>query len=227
MIQGSDRRRLLVAGALLPVLAPHAARAQGRAPAQGSEFRPVNPPQAVESGNKIEVLEFFQYSCPHCYAFNPDLEAWRKRLPADVEYRRVHVNWDNGTLAHTKAYCALEQLGRVSDVHDKIFAAIHQNKRRLLDPNEIADLVAANGIDRKQWLDLFNSFSVATRANKSMQTWRAYKIDGTPALAVEGKWVTAPSMVGTREGALAVMDFLIQRGRAERGGGAGTAAKKK
>jgi thiol:disulfide interchange protein DsbA len=207
-----SHRRLLLAATLA---APLAARAQ-RAPAEGTDYRLVVPPQPVETGNKIEVLEFFQYGCPHCYAFNPELEAWRKKLAADVEYRRVHVNWDASTANHTKLYYALEQLGRANDVHDKVFAAIHVNKKRMLDANEIADLVAANGIDRKQWLEVFNSFSIATRANRAMQTWRAYKIDGTPALAVDGKFVTAPSMVGSRAGALAVMDFLIQRARAER-----------
>jgi thiol:disulfide interchange protein DsbA len=208
-----DRRRVLAAGALLPIVA----RAQG-APREGTDFRLVQPPQPVESGDKVEVLEFFQYSCPHCYAFNPDLEPWRKKLPADVDYRRIHINWDNSTLNHTKTYYALEQLGKVDEVHDKVFTAIHVNKKRMLDPEEIADLMAANGIDRKQWLEAFNSFSVATRANKAMQTWRAYKIDGTPAMACDGRFVTSPSMVGSRTGSLAVMDYLIERSRKERAG---------
>jgi thiol:disulfide interchange protein DsbA len=207
-----DRRRLLAVGALLPVIA----NAQPRGPAEGTDFRMVQPPQPVESGNKIEVLEFFQYSCPHCYAFNPDLEAWRKKLAADVEYKRIHINWDNSTLPHTKLYYSLEQLGKLNEVHDKVFNAIHVGKKRMLDTNEIADLMAANGIDRKQWLEIFNSFSIATKSSKAMQTWRAYKIDGTPALGCDGRYVTSPSMTGTRSGSLAVMDYLIQRSRSER-----------
>jgi len=207
-----DRRRLLAVGALLPL----AARAQQRGPAEGTDFKLVQPPQPVESGNKIEVLEFFQYSCPHCFAFVPELDVWRKKLPADVEYKRVHINWDNSTLNHTKLYYSLEQLGRLNDVHEKVFTAIHVNKKRLLDPEEIAALMAANGIDRKQWTDVFNSFSTATKANKAMQTWRAYKIDGTPTLGCDGRFITSPSMVGSRTGSLSVMDFLIQRARTER-----------
>lgn len=208
-----DRRRLLAVGALLPVIA----NAQPRGPAEGTDFRLVQPPQPVESGNKIEVLEFFQYSCPHCYSFTPDLDAWRKKLAADVEYKRIHINWDNSTLPHTKLYYSLEQFGKLDEVHEKVFNAIHAGKKRMLESNEIADLMAANGIDRKQWIDVFNSFTIATRANKAMQTWRAYKIDGTPALGCDGRYVTSPSMTGTRGGSLAVMDFLIQRSRGERG----------
>lgn len=209
-----DRRQLIVAGALLP-LAAHAQPGLQ----EGRDYRAVQPPQPTESGNKIEVLEFFQYSCPHCYAFNPDLDAWRKKLPADVEYRRVHVNWDNSTLPHTKIYYSLEQLGKLNEVHEKVFNAIHQGKKRLLDPNEIGELIAANGIDKKQWTDVYNSFSTATKATKAMATWKAYKVDGTPMMAIDGRFATSPSMVNGRERCIAVMDMLIQRVRTEKGGG--------
>jgi thiol:disulfide interchange protein DsbA len=211
-----DRRRVLAAGALLPLVA----RAQSPDPVEGKDFKAVQPPQPTDSGNKIEVLEFFQYSCPHCYAFNPDLDAWRKKLAPDVDYKRIHINWDNSTLPHTKIYYSLEQLGRVNDVHEKVFNAIHAGHKRMLDPNEIADLMAANGIDRKQWMDVFNSFSTATKASKAMATWRAYKIEGTPTLACDGRFLTSPSIVGSRTGSLAVLDALIQRVRAEKGGSA-------
>jgi len=208
-----DRRRLLAIGALLPVVA----RAQSRGPVEGTDFKLVQPPQPVESGNKVEVLEFFYYLCPHCYAFRPELDAWRKKVSADVDYRRIHINWDNSNLNHTKMYYALEQLGRIGDIHEKIFDAIHVAKKRLLDPNEIADLMAANGIDRKQFLEMFNSFTVASRVNKAGQTWRAYKVDGTPTMGCDGKFLTSPSMVGSTSGCLAVLDFLIQRARGEHG----------
>lgn len=183
---------------------------------EGRDYRTLTPPQPVESGQRIEVLEFFQYSCPHCFTFNPDLEKWRKAAGNDVDYRRIPINWDNSTLNHTKLYYALESLGKLDSMHEKVFSAIHVGKRRLLDPAEMAEFVANNGIDKKQFTDAFNSFTVATKANRAGQIWRAYKIDGTPALAVDGKWVTAPSMVGTREGGIAALTALVQRARQER-----------
>jgi protein dithiol oxidoreductase (disulfide-forming) len=99
-----------------------------------------------------------------------------------------------------------------------VFKAIQVDRRPLLKSDEIADFMAANGIDRKQWLDTYNSFAVNTRASRAGQVWKAYKVDGTPAVAIDGKFLTAPSMVGSREGSLQVMDYLIQRARAERGG---------
>ncbi len=209
----THRRQFVLAAALLPTLS----LAQSRTPEEGSHYRLVRPAQPVDTGNKIEVLEFFWYGCPHCATFEPDLEAWRKKMPADVEYRRCPVAFDQSRSAHSKIYYALEQLKRTEALHEKVFTAMHANRKRMLDTDEIADFMAANGIDRKQWLDTFNSFSVATQTRRAAQTWTAYKLDGTPAVAIDGKFMTAPSMAGSRAGALAVMDYLIERARAERG----------
>jgi thiol:disulfide interchange protein DsbA len=217
-----SRRRLVATGsaacalaALPAALLPRAALAQFTL-REGKDFRSLVPPQPVESGQRIEVLEFFQYSCPHCFTFTPDLEKWRKAAPADVEYRRIPINWDNSTLNHTKLYYALEALGKLDALHEKVFSAFHNGKRRLLDPGELADFASNNGIDKKQFNDTFNSFTVATKSNRAGQIWRAYKIDGTPAMGVDGKFVTAPSMVGTRDGGIAALTALVQRARAER-----------
>jgi thiol:disulfide interchange protein DsbA len=207
------RRHLLLAASTLPCLA----FAQARAPQELKDFRPVTPPQPVENGSKIEVLEFFQYTCPHCFTYEPVLAGWRKTLPADVDYKRIPIAWDQGNLPHVKIYYTLEALGKTNELHDKVFAAIQKNKQPLLNADQIADFMAANGIDRKQWVDTYNSFAVNARANRAGQIWRAYKIDGTPAMAVDGKFTTAPSMVGSREGSLVVLDYLVQRARAERG----------
>ena len=210
----STRRRFVVAAALAP--AASITFAQPKEPVALRDYRDVNPRQPVDTGNKIEVLEFFQYSCPHCASFDPDLEAWRKKMPADVEYRRLPVAFSPATANHTKIYYTLLQLGKVDEMHKKVFAAYHGQKKRLLDPNEIADFMAANGIDRKQWLDAFNSFGVATQTSRAAQVWEAYKLEGTPAVAIDGKWLTAPSMVGSRAATLPVMDYLVGLARKER-----------
>lgn len=210
-----QRRQLVLAAALLPTLS--FAQSQGKPPVAGKDFRDVQPPQPVESGNKIEALEFFQYSCPHCYTFMPDLESWRKRRTADVDYKRLPINWDNGTVNHTKAYYTLEQMNLLEPLHEKFFAVIHRERRRMIDGKEIADFMAANGVDRAKWESNFNSFSVNTRVSRAGQVWRAYKIEGTPAVGIDGRFVTAPSMAGTREGAIAAMDFLVARAQRERG----------
>ena len=103
------RRQLVVAVAALPAVA----LAQSQRPSQESkDFRTVTPPQPSESGNKIEVLEFFQYSCPHCMSYDPVLQGWRKTLPADVEYRRIPISWDDKSVPHVRIYYTLEALGK-------------------------------------------------------------------------------------------------------------------
>lgn len=220
MSRFAARRALLAAGAAAAVLPLRGQAQAGRAPTEGTEFRVLSPAQPTDSGAKVEVLEFFQYTCPHCYTFHPDVVAWRKANAAEIDFRRVPINWDNSTLNHTKTYYAIEQLKRLDDLHDRFFDAIHKNNPRrqmYLDAAQIADFMEANGIDKKTWGDAFNSFSVNTRTTRAMQLWRAYKIDGTPAVGIDGRFVTAPSMAGTRQGALATMSFLVARARRERG----------
>ena len=208
----AKRRQLLIAVAAVPVVtwAQPARQLQ-----EMKDFRPVTPPQPTE-GNKIEVLEFFQYSCPHCMSYDPTLQGWRKTLPADVEYRRIPISWDDKSVPHVRLYYTLEALGKTNELHSKVFEAIQTKRMPLLKPEEIADFMATQGIDRKQWLDAYNSFSIGARTNRAGQVWRAYKVDGTPSMAIDGKYVTSPSMVRSAEGSLQVMDSLIQRARSER-----------
>jgi thiol:disulfide interchange protein DsbA len=208
-----DRRHLIAATLALPLVAH--AQGKGAQPVELRDYRPVVPAQRVD-GNRIEVLEFFQYSCRHCFAFNPDLERWKKTLPADVEFKRISINWNEETVNHTRMYYALEALNRL-DVHEKVFSTLHNTRRSLLDPKEITAFMANNGIDSVRWNETFASFGVNSRVSRAGQIWRAYKIDGTPAMAVDGKFITSPSMVSSREGTLAVLDFLIARARTERG----------
>ena len=105
------RRHLLLAASGFPCLAFAQA---ARAPHELKDFRPVTPPQPVENGSKIEVLEFFQYTCQHCMSYEPVLEGWRKRLAADVEYRRIPISWDQSNLPHVRIYYTLEVLGKVN-----------------------------------------------------------------------------------------------------------------
>lgn len=212
MIKNLFRRELLLAALLVPVLAV----AQPRTPVAGKDYRPVQPPQPTDNPAKIEVLEFFAYTCPHCMSYEPVMKAWKKTLPADVELKLVPVVFDERGTPYAKIYYTLEALGKLDAMHDKVFDAVINQRMRFDKPEVLADFMAANGIDKKQWNDAFNSFGVNSKANRASQVWRAYKIDGTPANAVAGKYVTAPSMVGTREGATQVMDYLIAQERAAR-----------
>lgn len=203
-------------------LAQYAAR-------EGKEFRRVTDPedkalkeflaglrQKGAANPRVEVFEFFQYSCPHCFTFNKDLEAWRKTAGSEVDYQRVPVHWDNSTLNHTKLYYALRKLGKHDALHEQVFTAFHVNKRKLLAPNEIADFVATAGVDRKAFLDAFNSDEIAAQAADAGKTWRALGVDGTPTLVVDERYLTSPSLVGTRDGGIRALNAVVLRARTER-----------
>ena len=198
-----------------------AASAQTAAPAgaggnwvEGTHFVRLAQPLPQAAGGKIEVAEFFWYGCPHCNAFEPMLEAWSKRLPADVALRRVPVAFrDEPFVAHQKIYFALEALGRVDTMHRRVFAAIHNERQRLDKPNDIAAFMARNGVDGAQFLEAFNSFSVQTKVQQARRLSEGYKIDGVPAMGIGGRFFTSTSLAGTPDRTLAVTDFLIQRAR--------------
>lgn len=202
----------MAAGGL--ALAGAGARAQG-APVEGRQFVRLSQPAPVSlpPGKKIEVVEFFGYWCPHCYAFEPTLEAWVKRLTADVAFRQVPVAFSVPQQAIQKAYFALEEMGQIQALHKRIFAAIHVQNRRLNTESEIFDWVGAQGVDMAKFRAAFGSFSVNTRASRARQLSAEYKIDGVPTLGVHGRYFTSGSLTGGNERMIQVAEHLIQLAR--------------
>jgi len=190
------------------------AAAQG-GPVEGTHYVRLGQPVPVSApAGKVEVLEFFWYGCPHCHAFEPALDAWARKLPADVAFRRVPVAFrEEPFVAHQRIYYALEAMGQVEALHRKVFAAIHNDRQRLDKLPDIAAFMGKNGVDAAKFSELYNSFGVQTKARQAKQLSEAYKIDGVPALGVHGRYYTSGTLAGTPERSLAVADFLIQRSR--------------
>jgi thiol:disulfide interchange protein DsbA len=190
------------------------AAAQG-GPVEGTHYVRLGQPLPVTApAGKVEVVEFFWYGCPHCNAFEPMLEAWTKKLPADVWFRRVPVAFrDEPFGTHQRIYYALETMNQVEAMHRKVFYAIHNDRLRLDKPAEIAAFMTKNGIDGAKFVEIMNSFGVQTKARQAKQLAEAYKIDGVPALGVQGRFYTSGSLAGSPEQSLRVTDFLIERSR--------------
>ncbi|NRF66345.1 thiol:disulfide interchange protein DsbA/DsbL [Aquincola sp. S2] len=201
-----------VGGGVASLLAMPAC-AQGD-PAEGKEYTRLQSPVAPGTpAGKIEAVEFFGYWCPHCHAFEPALDAWVRKLPADVVFRRVPVAFNAPQEPYQKLFYALEALGQLEAMHRKVFNAIHVDRVRLDKDSELQKLAGANGIDYPKLKDTMASFSVATKCNQAKQLANAYKIDGVPTLAVQGRYMTSVGQAGSHEGALRVMDGLIQKAR--------------
>jgi len=207
---------VLATGALGAAAMIGPARAQSGAPVEGKDYLRLSAPLPAPATGKVDVIEFFWYGCPHCNTFEPMLEAWAKKLPDYVNFRRVPVAFrDEPYVAHQRIYYALEEMKLVETMHRKVFAAIHVDHQRLDKPADIAAFMSKNGVDGAKFLESYNGFSVQTKARQASQLAQAYKLDGVPAMGVQGKFFTSATLTGSHERTLAVVDYLIQR---ERGG---------
>lgn len=198
---------LATAGSLL---LSTAAKAQTRIPVEGQHYVKVSPRQPTLDPKRIDVIEFFWYGCPHCNSFEPALDAWQKKLPADVSFRRMPVAFrEVPFVLHQRLYFAIETLGLIEPLHRRVFYAMHVEHNRLDTQEAIGDFVAKNGVDKAKFLDVMNSFGVHSKARQAAALSAGYRIDGTPSLGIDGRWFTSGSLEGTNEGALQVADYLI------------------
>jgi len=188
----------------------------------GKDFQLLNPTQPTESGGKVEVIEFFSYTCPHCHTLQPSLSAWLKRKPADVEFRRMPAVFQDSWLPFARIYYTIEALGLVDKLHHDVFAAIHNQKIRLQEPKVLFDWAASKGVDPKKFADAYNSFSVQSLTRRAAETTRRYNVPFTPAVVVNGHYLTGPSM--TSSGAsidydrfFKVLDQLVATSRKKTG----------
>jgi thiol:disulfide interchange protein DsbA len=185
------------------------ARAQAKF-VEGTHYVRLAQPLAVPGDGKIDVIEFFWYGCPHCNSFEPMLDAWSKKLPPDVAFRRVPVAFrEEPFVPHQRIYYALEALGLVEQMHRRVFFAIHNERLRLDKPQDIAAFMAKHGVDSAKFLDAYNSFGVQTKQRQARQLAEAYKIDGVPSIGVHGRWFTSGTLAGSLDRSLAVADHLI------------------
>jgi thiol:disulfide interchange protein DsbA len=185
--------------------------AQSQKIEEGFDYRILPIAQPVETKGKVEVIEFFWYGCPHCYDFEPELTSWMKRQPKDVTFRRVPVAFRDDFMPHSQLFYALEALGKGDALNEKVMYAMHKENKRLLTESEIADWVTSQGIDRNTFLATYRSFAVASKARAAKQLAEAYRIDGVPTIVMQGKYVTSPSIAGTKAKAIAVMDYLEEK----------------
>jgi protein dithiol oxidoreductase (disulfide-forming) len=205
---------LLAGLVLMATLAP-AALAQGPA-VEGRQYVRINPAMPVETGKKIEVIEWFSYGCPHCAEFEPPLDEWLKALPPDVSFRRIPVMFQPRWVDLAKVYYTLEAMGEDARLSPEVFAAIHVKGLALWEPAKFFDWAATKGLDRKKVEDLYNSFTMSGRINRAKQLAQAYNIQEVPTVIVDGKFLTTAARAGSHAATPVVMTELVNKARAER-----------
>lgn len=197
---------------LLPFAAP--SFAQGAAPKAGTDYAVLEKRVPVDAPpGKVEVIEFFWYNCPHCNAFEPTLEAWLRKLPPHVAFRRVPVAFQPSFQPQQRLYYALEAMGKVDEFQPKVFAAIHKQRQNLAGEQQIIDWAAANGLDKAKFTEQFKSFTVASKIQRAKQLQDAYQVAGVPSLGIAGRWYVDGEMARSMERALQVTEVLVETAR--------------
>ena len=187
-----------------------AARAQGKAPQEGTDYLTLDKAAPTEApAGTIEVVEFFWYSCPHCNAFEPQLESWIKKLPKDVVVRRVPVSFRPDFEPQQRLYYVLESMGKVEEMQMKVFKAIHLERQPLTNSEQITAWAEKQGINQAKFVEAYNSFPVVTKVRKATQLQDRYKVQGVPALGIAGRFYTDGTQAGTMERALGVAEYLV------------------
>jgi thiol:disulfide interchange protein DsbA len=203
--------------ALFAILLATGAFAQG-VPVAGIDYRELKDPQPTESPGSIEVVEFFWYRCPHCYALEPALETWLAKQPADVRFRRVPVIFGDHWEIDARILYALEAIGESNRLHRPLLDAIHEQGGKKLNDKAylkwVADWLLGQRVDMRRYNDAVNSPAVREKVKQAAEMTRVYGVEGTPTFAVQGRYIVSPPP-GERRAILVITEHLIRQSQAQ------------
>lgn len=182
--------------------------------AQGAGYAPVQPAQPTDDPAKIEVLDFFYYTCPHCYALSSHLDAWTKKLPEDVVVRRVPVTFGKAALENlARLYYTLEAMGELSRLDTEVFKALNEQRINLTVESTLLEWLAKKGVNTQKYSETAKSFGISSKIRRGEQQAMAYRLQGVPAIVVDGKYLLDPN---APEKLIALAGELVAKVRAER-----------
>jgi protein dithiol oxidoreductase (disulfide-forming) len=192
--------------------------AQAPAPAKfeaGKHYQVISPAQPTSSETgKIEVAEVFMFGCPGCYGFEPHLQAWVKKLPADVSFVRIPAPWNAMADVHARAYYTAVALGKADEIEGPLFNEFHVKKNYLDSKEKLAGFFKQYGVDADTFNNTFSSFAVDAKVSRAGDLIKRYKVPSTPSVVVAGKYLTGGQMAGSYETWFAILDDLIAKERA-------------
>lgn len=203
-----------VAASALTLPVATTAVAQARQFKEGKDFKRLDKPVAPDApAGKVDVIEFFWYSCSHCNAFEPTLDAWVKAAPKDLSIRRMPVAFNASFVPQQKLYYTLEGMGKLDELHAKVFRAIHVERQKLAKDDEILDWASKQGLDKTKFKEVYGSFSVSNQVRRASQLQEAYGVEGVPSMGVAGKYYTDGTMAGSMPAVLQVVEYLAATAR--------------
>jgi len=178
---------------------------------EGVDYKAISPAVKTSQPDKVVVTEIFWYGCPHCFRFEPYVTRWSASLPDGVVFEQVPSSLNPRWTEHARAYYAFQTMGVLEQLHQAFFDAIHLKRQRLNSLDTIAEFVAEQGLDEKQFREFYFSFPVETQMRKNVQKEQRYGHGGVPAIVVNGKYLVMGSMAGSNERMIDIMNFLVQK----------------
>lgn len=180
--------------------------------AKDNSYELVNPPVSTQSPDKVEVLEFFWYGCPHCYQFEPYIEHWAKTKPDNVEFIKVPAVMNRQWEPHARAFYAAQLMGKEEEFSRALFKALHVERKRFFSLRQLAKFAKENiGVDHDEFMDTMASFSVETSIRRSKQLSSSYKLSGVPSVVVNGKYKTDAGKAGGYNPLIKTINQLIEK----------------
>ena len=216
--------RFLKIAAVIVGLCAATAFASPTAPRNGAEYTTLKTPQPVQAdGKKIEVIEFFMYHCPACYALEPEMLAWVKKQGDNIVFRRIHLPLTGANDPEAHLFLTLEAMKLEESLHAKVLSTWHVERRRLKSDDDNIDWAVKNGIDKEKFVAVYNSFAIITRLKNAGRVATTYEVNSTPTMIVNGRFLTNPSMVDAAnpgiprqqldQATLQVLDALVAAAR--------------
>jgi thiol:disulfide interchange protein DsbA len=177
----------------------------------GTQYQVLMPAQPTvgEQHGKVEVAEIFMFGCPHCAAFEPLLQNWVKNAPSYVSFVRVPAVWNPIAELHARAYYTAEALGKTAEIEGPFFNEIHVKHNMLDSADKLAAFFAQFGVDDKTFRSKFTSFEIDAKVSRATDLVKRYKVPGTPAIVIDGKYLTNGTMAGTYEMWFEIIDDLV------------------
>ncbi len=174
------------------------------------QYEKVNPPQPTEDPERVEVLEVFGYSCPHCYSLEPQLKSWLKDKPDYVVFRRMPAVFNARYELHAMAFYTAEALGVLDTIHEPFFDAIHRYRRPLSNSEQIMAFFEEHGVKKEDFREAWGSFAVRSKVRRATVMSQRYGIDGVPAIIINGKYRTSGSLAGNYRNVVKVINTLAE-----------------
>ena len=181
---------------------------------EGKDYQKLERPLVSDAGTgKIEVIEFFWYSCPHCNAFEPTFANWVKTASKDLVIRRIPVAFNESFAPQQRLFFALEALNLLESLHPKVFTAVHVEKQALNTDASIQAWIEKQGVDKTKFAEAYKSFGMTSKLRRAVQLQNEFKVEGVPSLGIAGRFYTDGSLAGSMERALQVTEGLLAQVR--------------